>query len=330
MNELYPWQIENWSLLQTQKASGRLAHGLLLTGVEGTGKRLFVEQFAQALLCKSPDMEGMACGQCASCHLFNAGTHPDIIRVSPEEDSKVIKIDQVRELATGLTMTSQYGGYRVAIIFPADVMNTAAANSLLKTLEEPPPNTILMLVTSQPMRLPATVRSRCQQLAFPLPASAVAIDWVSHQAGQSAQQAALLLSLASGAPLRALEIATEGQIEVREQLINDIHALANGLADPVKVANSWLKTGAKFPLYCLYSWLADMIRLKMASQPPYLANPDLAEKLRELAKRLNLTNLYEFLALARQAKGLLETQANDQMLLESVLIPWHQSGLNDN
>ncbi len=330
MSELYPWQMENWQLLQNQKASGRLAHALLLTGAEGIGKLVFVEQLAQALLCKSPDMEGLACGQCAACSLFKAGTHPDITRVSPEEDSKVIKIDQLRELTAGLTMTSQYGGYRIVIIVPADVMNTAAANSLLKTLEEPPPKTILVLVTSQPMKLPATVRSRCQQLVFPLPATEQAISWVGEQTGQSTQQAGLLLSLASGAPLRAAQIATGGQIEAREKLFNDLLELANGQADPVQVATSWLKMGANFPLYCLYSWLADMIRLKMASRPPCLANPDLAEKLRVLAKRLNLSHLYEFLALARQAKGLLKTQANDQMLLESVLIPWHQSSLNDN
>ena len=147
---LLPWQHTRWQEMLARRANGRLPHALLLCGLRGVGKQHFAARFAQALLCEQPASDGQACQACRSCLLFRAGTHPDYWPVTPAEEGKSILIDQIRELNASLVFTSHAGGYKIAALWPADRMNSAAANALLKTLEEPSANTLLMLITSRP------------------------------------------------------------------------------------------------------------------------------------------------------------------------------------
>ena len=155
---------DQWCNLQARIAADRIPHALLLSGPVGVGKKQFARRFAAALLCQQPADNRVACGHCSACHLIAAGSHGDYIEISPEEDSRVIKIHQIRSLCEELGLTAQLGGHRVAIIQPADVMHNAAANSLLKTLEEPRPGVVIVLVTAKLGSLPVTIRSRCQRM----------------------------------------------------------------------------------------------------------------------------------------------------------------------
>jgi len=162
----YPWQRPLWQGLLDRLRDGRLPHALLLSGPAGMGKQEFASRFSRAILCDSPNEDGSACGQCRGCQLMQAGSHPDYLLVAPEEEGKAIGIDAVRELARFQALKSQYGRQRVIQLQPADALNPNSANALLKTLEEPAGDTILLLTTDRPMALLPTIRSRCQKIIF--------------------------------------------------------------------------------------------------------------------------------------------------------------------
>ena len=189
----------------------QLPHAILLSGPPGIGKQDLALEIAQGLLCTAPDAHGNPCGQCQGCHWFAQATHPDFRLIAPEVDEETgkqrpeIRIEQVRELVDFFALTAHQRGWRIAVIAPAERLNMAAANGLLKTLEEPPPRSLLILISHHPRRLPATVRSRCQQMAVAIPARSEAIDWLVAQA-VPADQAVALLDEAGGAPLAALAL----------------------------------------------------------------------------------------------------------------------------
>ena len=193
------WLWQYRERLNRTRLRGRLPHALLISGQEGIGKRVLAIQLAHSLLCEQPGADGQPCGQCAACGWLQAGTHPDLLWLLPEEAGKAIKVDQVRALTSELCMTSHAGRYKVAIIQPADAMNRNAANSLLKTLEEPTDNTLVVLLTALPGRLPATIRSRCQQLQVAVPDALSARQWLQ-DTGMEPGQAIGYLKLAHGAP----------------------------------------------------------------------------------------------------------------------------------
>lgn len=330
---LLPWHVPLWDMLMARMRSGRMPHALLLAGPTGLGKQRFAQSLAQALLCERPQDEGRACGACRACRLFLSGAHPDFLRLAPEEAGKAILVEPMRELCAALTLKSQYGGYKTALITPAERMNAAAANSLLKTLEEPAGQTVLMLVSARPSALPATIRSRCQALIFKPPPRELALAWLAQRLAPQ-QDLALLLELGRGAPLAAADLAQGERLAQRAARLDDLEALARGAADPIAVAGKWAKDDVPDGLHWLQTWVVDMIRLKSAPRPPRTANPDIAARLQWFAERLDLRDLFRHLdrvsEAARQAAG---TQVNVPLLLEDVLIPWTAAphgGYNEN
>lgn len=158
------YKTSQWLSLQARIKAVKVPHALLVTGTPTEALSL-ARHFSAALLCNTPHAgTGVACGACRACQLLDAGSHSDYIEVSPADDSRVIKIQQIRSVCEALGLTAQYGGYRIALITPADVMHQGAANSLLKTLEEPRPNVIIILVSSKLGAIPITIRSRCQRI----------------------------------------------------------------------------------------------------------------------------------------------------------------------
>ncbi len=332
LNGLLPWQRETWAQLGRARASGRLPHALLLCGCAGLGKRHLAVTLARALLCRTPDGAGLACGTCPACLLLAAGTHPDLricelgINEKTQKERSAIGVEQIRELIDYLALKPHYAGARVVIIDPADALNASAANALLKTLEEPAPGTLLILVCARPAALPATILSRCQRIDFrPVapasPGHEVTVAWLAAQ-GSAGDDPALLLELAGGAPLAALTLAGEGRLEQRKAMVADLEGLAAGRADPVQVAENWLKFGLRESLYWLYGWLADMARLKAAQTPPRIHNPDQRRVLAGLAANLEAGRLLLQLDRVTDALRDADGQVSPQLLLEDVLLGW--------
>src|SRR3954471_2464877 len=203
--KLQPWLMPAWSMLAEDLRAGRLHHALLFVGARGYGKRALANALAVSALCTRRAADGSACGTCRGCVLFAAGSHPDLVRVTFElrdSDGKLrteIIVDQMRALGQRLAMSTQFGGWQIAIVDPADAMNPNAANALLKTLEEPSSDTAIMLIADDPSRLPATIRSRCRRIEADMPTRDEALAWLSEQ-GIGADLAVSTLDASMGNP----------------------------------------------------------------------------------------------------------------------------------
>lgn len=273
---IYPWQIETWQHLQAQ--FDRLPHAILLTGEAGLGKLDFARHLAYALLCESSDASAKPCGVCLACRWLDAGNHPDFREITPQNDdeasdskaakkkSEVIKIDQVRELADFVNLTSHRAGRKVVIVHPAEALNREAANALLKTLEEPPAGAVFILVSHQWRRLLPTLRSRCRRLPMPMPATEIALQWLSEQGLADAEA---LLAETGGAPLAAISHADAGYGEVRDALLADLAQPA--AMDALQVAERLDKAKAEPErvLGWLTRWNYDLLRVALAESVRY-------------------------------------------------------------
>ncbi len=324
MTRLYPWLLPSWQKLESALAQGRFPHALLLTGRAGTGKGDFAEHLAQSLLCESRDKP---CGLCKACRLYMAGTHPDRFYLTleankkdPGKVSKTIKIEQVRGLTEKLALSRFGDQYKVAIINPADTMTHAAANSLLKTLEEPSDNTVLLLVSSQPAKLPATIRSRCQWLRLDTGDDKAALEWLTNEIGES--DAGVCLSLSSGAPLAAHEMAVSGDLESRKEYFEGLAGILQGRDNAIAVTRRWLKDDEMKGLAWMHGWLADLVRLKMAGQEADIRNIDLPEGLQKLAMQLESRKLFGLMDKVAANLNLASGSLNQQLMTEDILLSW--------
>jgi DNA polymerase-3 subunit delta' len=306
-----PWHEAHWQRLQSRLAREALPHALLLCGPTGLGKRAFVQRFVRGLLCERP-RGGEACGQCRACLLLEAGTHPDVVTVGfgVRKDGvqrKEIVVDQIRELSARLAMASQFGGWQVVTIDPADAMNAAAANALLKTLEEPSPRTLLLLVADEPWRLPQTIRSRCQRIEFQLPPSAEALAWLG---AQGVAEPAAALEAAGGNPGLAQAWAEQGALMRRQAVRKDLAALAAGRAEPMEVARRWLDAE---PEQCL--WFASQAAVDEArARATGTAAP--------LGSHLDAEALADWFGTANRTRDALRGPLRGDLLLLELLALW--------
>ena len=322
INTLYPWQKSQWRQLLSQHRQERLPHALLLTGAVGLGKEVFARQFAQFLLCKAADES--ACGQCAGCCLILANNHPDLLMITPEESGKNIKVDQIRDMTATLNQTAQRAGYQVAIFSPAEALNRAAANALLKTLEEPSGRVLLLLVSHQPGALPATITSRCQRIAF---TGVETGAWLAErlQTLNIQADANLLLKIAENAPLRALDLAQNHYLDLRDHLLTHLTAIAQGKTSLLAPVAEYLKQDLLPWIDAFISLVLDLIRLHLKVTASALTNLDRLSSLQPLAKIYPLAALMTLLTKLHQARRwMLNSQIhlNEQLLLESLLVDW--------
>lgn len=315
----YSWHDAIWASLTARLE--RLPHALLLQGAAGLGKQRFAQRFAATLLCAQPDSKMAACGRCHGCHLLAAGNHPDLRQLAPVDDRRSIVIDQIRELGAFLALRPHTAARKVAILAPADSMNPHAANSLLKVLEEPPPGSVLLLVSHRPMHLPATVRSRSHRITFSLPERAQALAWLSAPAGASAE---LLLDLAAGAPLKALALAESGFLASREEFLRDLDLLLAARGDPLACAQRWKGAGTEVSLEWLAGFVADLIRcLTVQYEATRVLNPEAPGFLRNHKNVLYLKVLFRYFDAVSNARNGLSAGALDELLiLEDLLIRW--------
>lgn len=228
-----PWQQSQWAGLVELAGAGRLPHALLLAGPSGTGKTAFAARLAELLLCAESGTQ--PCGVCRHCRLTAAGSHPDLVNVRPEEPGRGILIEAVRTLRDFCAVRPHQGGWRVALVEPAEALNHSAANALLKTLEEPGTRTLLLMVAHQPGHLPATIRSRCRLLRFPEPDRQTALAWLRERLPER-QDLEQLLRHAGGRPLLALALSDARRIEQVSRLRELAEAVAAGRMAPADAA----------------------------------------------------------------------------------------------
>lgn len=322
---VYPWQQRQWQLILQQRQQQRLAHALLFQGPSGVGKKQCAIELAQAVLCLQPDASGYACGHCNACHLFNAGMHPDYRLLAPTPPATsasanpvlTIKIDALRDMYRALAETSQLGGFRVAVILDADKMPMQAANSLLKTLEEPGSDTLMVVVSSHPQRLPVTIRSRCQVIRFQIPDTAVALEWLGECGTNDAQTA---LKLAHGAPLQARDFE-ETHLEEREILVKALMGAQSGEIS-IQYAQKLAQMPRDYLLNWLLDWVSDLGRLLTIGADAALVNEDQRKVLMARARRADKSRVF---GLHDQIYELIRAEGialNPQLLWENLLISW--------
>ena len=321
MADVYPWQTALW-----QQLAGRTqhAHAYLLHGPAGIGKRALAERLMALLLCKSP-VALQPCGQCKSCHLLAAGSHPDNYVLEPEEADKPIKVDQVRALVNFVVQTAQLGGRKVILVEPTEAMNLNAANALLKSLEEPSGDTVLLLISHQPSRLLPTIKSRCVQQACPLPSERVSLEWLGEALpGTSEQEIRELLYLAAGSPLAAVRLQAQGVREQRALVVEGVKKLHKQQISVSQLAEGWKEV----PLPLLFDWFCDwahlILRYQLTQDEQGLGPTDMAKVVQYLAQKApqsKVLSIQEWLLQQRQ-KVLGKANLNRVLLLEALLVQW--------
>lgn len=301
-----------------------MPHAILLSGPQGTGKFHFAQYLTASLLCFAPNDDLAACGQCKSCNLYFSGNHPDLNLIEPEETGKQIKVNQIRKLIEFINLKSQYGHHKVVIINPADAMNRSAANTLLKTLEEPPEQSVLILIGHRSNLLPITVKSRCQAIQFQPVYDTSAINWLEDQIDSHAIEQ--LLYMASGAPLAALSMAQNGDIDLMIKIVNDLDLLQSRKDDPIQIADKWNKAGALRIFQWLLKILCDLARLKSDTEYIKHIEADLQPCLQRLTNRLDLYRLIQCydLLLKNYSMCMGQISYNTQALLEEFIIYWQE------
>jgi DNA polymerase-3 subunit delta' len=326
-----PWQGEIWSRLAHTRAQNQLAHAWLVSGPHGVGKRPLIAAWVAAMLCGQPNAEGFACGVCGSCKMLLSGGHPDahlltldghlglafnpslqredgITHWQPEKSSKrkEIAVDGTRSLIDALHVASHRQGNKIAVIAPAEDLNRSAADALLKTIEEPTPNTYLILIADQAQSLSPTLRSRCRPLRLGVPPALIVLDWLKSQVPESSAEAcSTALSLARGAPFIALEQLQQGEVSPAIGWRAALDEIALGRGDPMKLAAAVDDETVTAFLHCCQVWLVDFLR-KQVIDGVQISGRKVAQLNNEL----------------HDAHRRLDANARAQLVLEAMLIGW--------
>lgn len=283
---MYPWLILDWHALSQTAQAGRLGHAWLLLGDPGLGKEQLAERLARLHLCQQPD-RGEPCGQCHSCQLFDKGHHPDLGTVTI--DSKTIGVEAIREICARLQNSAQLGRGKVVIIPDAERMTESAANALLKTLEEPAGDSLLLLIASQVSRLLPTILSRCHKHVCQLPTEGETVHWLAEQGHQATLAQ---VRICQGAPLRVLRYIEEQQDGKRRELLESFVSLP---LTPTRATHvcSQLADETLVRLHWLQLFLCDALKTQAGCGHHQLAMPDLAALSQQLAEGNSSEKLLE-------------------------------------
>ncbi len=309
--ETYPWLAGHWEFFLQRLQKRRLAHALMIEGPAACGKTPLARAMVAKLLCTENAVD--ACGQCRSCRLLEGGAHPDYFEIQPEEEGKAIKVDQVRALIGSLDLTASISLRKVAYIHPADAMTISSANALLKSLEEPTGDTVLILVSDNPGRLPVTIRSRCQSISVAQPDSDVVLDWLRTESNASEDELAAALQAAGRSPLRALQYLGSAELEAFARVREGLATLLERPAAVSMVSSSLNELNPPD----LWRWLSlctgDVIKSLMAGIPAgWLAD----------SSKLHSKTLLKLQKQADINRQLSATPVRGDLLLQDWLIRW--------
>lgn len=302
----YPWLAQRWQDLSAALREDRLGAAILITGPAGVGRHALAEHLLGHAVCQAV-AEGAetACGKCVECVQHAAGSHPDLMRLQPPEGKAQIAVDQLREVLSALTLTRHYGRRRLVLITPAEGLNESGVNALLKSIEEPPPQTGFVLIAERPQELRATIRSRCQMFRVPLPAAAVARQWLQGQ-GIAADAADQALLAAGGAPLLALDLAGDEQVQRIGLWRQALEAVETRRKLPQAVADAVADAGES---EAFLRWLQRQLQQR-AQAAAFGAEAD-SERLAVAARASE-----SVIAHRRMLKG----NVNQKMVIESMLV----------
>ena len=325
-NIVLSWQAPAWSQLLAHRE--KLPHALLISGRPGLGKSALAEAFAMGLLCDRPSKDGQPCGECQSCNWFSQGNHPDFRRLQPEsmapesEDespskkekkkSDQIKIEQIRATEGFLAVGTHRGGARVILIDPADAMNPTAQSALLKNLEEPPPGTVYLLVTSRPQRMLPTIRSRCRAVPMGIPPAEAALAWLRSEGVDDAESA---LAASAGAPFAALAAA-----ELEPARREFLGKLADPSADPIALAQACDVLEPALVVGWLQRWVYDLLSVRLSGRIRYNAAAKAA--LERLGPAQDPSALTRLLRKLSEARGLAQHPLNTRLFFEDLLMQY--------
>ncbi|HIQ07401.1 MAG TPA: hypothetical protein EYH35_02970 [Thiotrichaceae bacterium] len=314
----YPWFARLWEQLANNRQADHMAHALLFTGGEGIGRRHFVDRLVASLLCNNITEEGRACGQCQACQVHRGGAHPDYLAVGLPEGKKQIPVAAIRTLTEFLTLSCSYGGFRVVFIDAADQMNVNAANSLLKSLEEPPPNTVIILLAEQSLKLPITIRSRCQQYTLATPIEADSLAWLAQYPLKT--PAEKLLSIAANRPLLALNFDRQtGYMEDRHRFAIDIAGIVTEQKSITVVAKAWEKYDLNSLLDWQLQWLHQLFKNNLIAPQKIVDNKLMSCLASAFSTPDKLWVTYERLI---QMKKLTDYPLNRLIFNEAMLLSW--------
>lgn len=305
-----PWQKAIVEQLATAYQAQRLPHALLLLGPQFVGKTVFAREFARMLLCSAPQ-DDQACGQCKSCLLCAAGTHPDWLNVQPETPRKILKVDTIRFVQSRLQQTAQQGGKKVCVIGPAEQMNENAANALLKILEEPPSDTYFILISHHAGKILPTILSRCQRVSFVVPPQEQLAQWLG--SSHSAAEVEAAMAQGRGLPGRAYDLLNNEQASGLDR--SSIESVFESLLANKKTAQ---ELAGSFETEQLPEVLDSFMRLingciKSKQSDVGSNRPNALDRLSQAA----LQKLYAHLT---TAKRVLDHNANPRLLMESLLL----------
>ncbi|WP_180014255.1 DNA polymerase III subunit delta' C-terminal domain-containing protein [Acinetobacter sp. YH16031] len=314
--QIYPWQQQVWETLTGRFP--KLGHGLLFYGKKGCGKEAFAQQFLAWVLCLNRQPDG-PCGECGSCQWLKADTHPNYVYISTDEDNKKqnakIKIEKIRDLLPFVQQTVD--GWRVIVIEPAEALNIASSNALLKTLEEPGENIVIILLADHYLKLPATIRSRLQHFALDRISSAQFSEYVEAQlpeAGSSQQQ--LLMNLSNQMPLQAIEVAQSSWLPLRQEFMEDWKKLVIQKNMPMAIATKWNKSLSFGEFSQMFEYLlSDLICVKLNQA---VKNIDLDFNV--LAEQYSLEILFKIYEDFQRAKQYLEQNVQSNLVLDELCI----------
>ncbi len=316
-----PWLAPIWQRLASQIQEQRLGHAILLLGQEGLGKRVLLREFSQQLLCLDSTNSG-PCGQCGSCHLFNAGTHPDLLMVEPEETGKQIKIEQIRRVTDFVNTTAQRANHKVVLLGPAEAMNINASNALLKSLEEPSSQTTLLLYSHQPSSLLATIKSRCQLYSVYTPPWQQALSWLEQNSQQSSLESAL--RLAKGAPLKAVDLM-EQEVHVQYmQFCQDMMDLHQAKANWSATLTKWKAWDSQWITMWFYELVLDVQKAQAGLPIDSISIRELQGQSAQIASVSQYSQVQSMLDKLIDSQKAQQSQSNPNpvLIIETLLIDW--------
>ncbi len=310
----HQWAIE---LLQKQQHTGHPPHALLITGPAHVGKSTVGRFIAQSLTCQN---ENKPCGQCTSCRKIYSGNHPDIRFF---DDDEPIKIDQVRDIQRSLSLSPVESNYRVTLLCNFERATTAAANALLKTLEEPASNVILILTAIEASRLLPTINSRCQLLNLRTVPQQLLLDALQTEWHAAPEQAELLTRLSGGRPGWAIRALSDDVFlaERQQRLQEMVNLLYMSRAKRLAYTQNFGRDPAQLKIV-LALWLTlwrDLLLLKSGSQAP-LINIDWHEALRPVAAHITLAQVHAMIIQLRNRLHNLERNVNPRLILDITLL----------